>query len=242
MDQNEHALKPRHLGVPLGTSKMISEPMARLTQIEHISCTDTNTVSKRIQIKFHMTHVTEEFHLVDLKHFLSLWYVRYKPCTYLKSRLALSPNRLTRASTDPHHLKVLLGAFKIISESMVCLAQTVHLSCTDTNTISKQTKNEILLEPRHQGVPSGASKTISEPMVHSVQTVHLSCVKISTISKRTETGIHILEPRHQGVPSSASKMISDPMVHWAQTVHLSCVDTTTISKWTKMRFQMTQVT
>jgi hypothetical protein len=88
---------------------------------------------------------------------------------------------------DPHHLEVLLGAFKIISEPMVRLAYTVHLSCTNTNTISKRTKNEIQLEPRHQWVPSGVSKTISEPMVHSVQTVHLSCVKISTISKRTKT-------------------------------------------------------
>jgi hypothetical protein len=55
-----------------------------------------------------------------------------------------------------------LGAAKTISEPMVRLAQTMHLSCTDTNTISKQTENKILLEPRHLGVPSGASITIFE--------------------------------------------------------------------------------
>jgi hypothetical protein len=38
-DRNEHALRPRHLGV-------------------HESCIDTNTVSKQTKMRFHMTHVT----------------------------------------------------------------------------------------------------------------------------------------------------------------------------------------
>ena len=42
---------------------------------------------------------------------------------------------------------------------------SVHLSCTDTNTVSKQERSEIPHDPRHIGVPSGASKTIFEPMV-----------------------------------------------------------------------------
>jgi hypothetical protein len=37
---------PRHLGVPLGASKTIYEPMVRLTQTEHLSYTDANSVSK----------------------------------------------------------------------------------------------------------------------------------------------------------------------------------------------------
>ena len=45
----------------MGVCKMISEPMARLTQTVHLSCTDTNTVSKPKEVRFHMTHVTEEF-------------------------------------------------------------------------------------------------------------------------------------------------------------------------------------
>ena len=89
----------------------------------------------------------------------------------------------------PHHLVVPSGASKTISEPMVRLAQTMHLSCTAANTVSKQ-KREIPLDPRHLGVPSGASKTISDIMVCSVQTVQLSCVKISTISKQTETSFH----------------------------------------------------
>ena len=59
----------------------------------------------------------------------------------------------------------------MISEPMVQLAQTMHLSRTDTNTLSKQTKNEIPHDPCHLGVPTGASKMIFEPMVRSVQAI-----------------------------------------------------------------------
>jgi hypothetical protein len=41
---------------------------------------------------------------------------------------------------EPHYLGVPSGASKRISEPMVCLAQTVYLSCIDTNTVSKQTE------------------------------------------------------------------------------------------------------
>jgi hypothetical protein len=55
--QNDPALEPRHLGVPSGVSKSIFEPMVHLTQTGHLSCTDTNIVSKRTKTRFHMTHV-----------------------------------------------------------------------------------------------------------------------------------------------------------------------------------------
>jgi len=57
-DQNELPLEPRHLGVPSGASKMISEPMVRLAQTVRVSCTNTNTISKWTETRFHMTHVT----------------------------------------------------------------------------------------------------------------------------------------------------------------------------------------
>jgi hypothetical protein len=41
---------------------------------------------------------------------------------------------------DPRHLAIPLGASKTASEPMVRLAQTMHLSYSDTNTISKRTK------------------------------------------------------------------------------------------------------
>ena len=49
---------------------MISDPMVHLAQTVHISCIDANTVSKRTETRFHMTHVTYEFHRVRPKGFL----------------------------------------------------------------------------------------------------------------------------------------------------------------------------
>jgi hypothetical protein len=58
MDQNDVSLDPRHLGVPSGASKTISEPMLRSEQTVQLSYTDTNIVSKRTKMSFHLTHVT----------------------------------------------------------------------------------------------------------------------------------------------------------------------------------------
>jgi hypothetical protein len=109
--------------------------MVRLVQTMRLSCTDTNTVSKQKE-RFHLTHVTYEFHRVHPKRFSSLWYIRRKPCTYLASRLALSLNGLS------FHLSLVILEYhwmcpKWFSEPMIRLAQTVHLSCIDTNTVSK---------------------------------------------------------------------------------------------------------
>jgi hypothetical protein len=89
----EHSLGPRHLEVPSGVSNTISEPTVRLAQTVHLSCTDTNTISKQKEVRFHMIHITKKYHRVHPKRFPSLWYVRHKPRTYLASRLALSSNR-----------------------------------------------------------------------------------------------------------------------------------------------------
>ena len=72
--------------------------------------------------------------------FLSLWYVRHLPCTHLASRLAPSPNARNELRLEPLHRGVPSGASKMISDPMVHLVQTVHLSCTDANTVSKRTK------------------------------------------------------------------------------------------------------
>jgi hypothetical protein len=48
-----------------------------------LSCSDTNTVSKRTKTRFHMSRVTLEFHRVRPKWFPSLWNVRRKQCTHL---------------------------------------------------------------------------------------------------------------------------------------------------------------
>jgi hypothetical protein len=138
MDQTKLPLEPRHLGVPSSASKMISKPMVRSVQTMHLSCTDTKTVTKRTEMRFHTAHVTYVFYRVRPKLFMSLWYVQCIPKTYLASRLALSPNGPNRAPPDPRHLGVPSGASKTINEPMVRLTNTEHLSCTDANTSSKQ--------------------------------------------------------------------------------------------------------
>ena len=61
------------------------------------------------------------------KRFLSLWYVWRKPCTYLASNLALSPNRTKQASTWASSRRSTTIMSKMIFEPVVRLAQTVHL-------------------------------------------------------------------------------------------------------------------
>ena len=90
----------------------------------------------------------------------------------------------------PRHIGVPLGASKMTSEPMVCLTQTMHLSCTDTSTVSKRIETRFDMT-HYLRVPSGASKTISEPMVRLVQTMHLCCTDTNTVSKWTETRFHM---------------------------------------------------
>jgi hypothetical protein len=77
----------------------------------------------------------------------------------------------------------------MISEPMVRLTQTVHLSCTKINTIFKYTK--LSLEHRHLRVPSGAFKTIFELMVRLAQTVQLFGTDTNAVSSQKEVRFHI---------------------------------------------------
>jgi hypothetical protein len=70
-----------------------------LAQIVQPSCTYNNSISKWIEMRLHITHVTSEFHPVRSKRFSSWWYVRRKPCTYCVLRLAISLNGPKQVST-----------------------------------------------------------------------------------------------------------------------------------------------
>jgi hypothetical protein len=67
MDWNELPFEPRHLGVPSSASKMISEATVHLVQTMHLSCTETNTVSKQTETSFHLSLITQEYHPVHPK-------------------------------------------------------------------------------------------------------------------------------------------------------------------------------
>jgi hypothetical protein len=114
MDRIKFPLEPRHLGVPSGASKLIAVLMVRLAQNVHLPCTDTNIVSKRTKIIFHMTHVTLEFYRLCSKWFLSHLCVWRKPCTYVALRLTLSINKLKRASTWASSLLV-FGDWQLVT-------------------------------------------------------------------------------------------------------------------------------
>jgi hypothetical protein len=146
-------------------------------------------------------------------------------------------SKQTVLSLEPRHLVVPSGASKSIFELVVHLAQTVNLSCTNTNCLQRE-RSEIPHDPCHLGVPSGASQMIYVPMVRLTQTIHLSCVKISTMFERNEMSFHLSLVTlwyHQVRP----KWFSEPMLCLAQTTHLPCTDTNTVSIRKEARFHMT---
>ena len=57
MDRNELSVEPRHLAVPSGVSKMISEPMVRSTQTVHLSCVKISTISKWSELSLEPHHL-----------------------------------------------------------------------------------------------------------------------------------------------------------------------------------------
>jgi hypothetical protein len=67
MDQIELLLDPRRLGVQLGASKMISEPMVCLAQTMYLSCVKIKTISKWTEMSIYLTHVTYEYHQLHPK-------------------------------------------------------------------------------------------------------------------------------------------------------------------------------
>jgi hypothetical protein len=140
MDQNELSLLPHHLGVPSSASKMISEPMVCLVQTVHLSCVKISTITKWTKMSFRLCLIISEYHQVHLKWFLSLWYVQRKPCTYLASRLAQSPNGPKQTSTWASSSSNSIGCIQNNFLACGTFTEPVHLSCTYTNTVTKWTE------------------------------------------------------------------------------------------------------
>jgi hypothetical protein len=53
--------------VSSGVSKIVSEAIVRLVQTVDLSCTDSDTFSKRTKMRFYITHVTLQIHRVRPK-------------------------------------------------------------------------------------------------------------------------------------------------------------------------------
>jgi hypothetical protein len=139
MDQNELPLEPRHLGVPSGVSKMISNPMVRSVQ----TCTyiaPTLTLSPNGPKRDSKWPTHQEFHWVRPRWLSSLWNFRHKTTHLSCVKVSTIQTDSSKLPLEPRHLGLSSGASKMISEPMVHSAQTVHLYCTDTNFVSKRTK------------------------------------------------------------------------------------------------------
>jgi hypothetical protein len=136
MDRNKIPHDPRHLGVSSGVSKTIFKPMVCTVQTVHLSCVKISTMLKRTKMSFRLSLIAKEYHRVHLKRFRSLWYVRRKPCTYLASRLALSPYTLKQDATWPtspsYSIVCLqndfLSLWYVPHKQCTCLAPTLTLS------------------------------------------------------------------------------------------------------------------
>jgi hypothetical protein len=160
--------------------------MAHLAQTVHLSCSETNSISKRIETSFHLTLVTQEYHPVYPKQFMSLWYVWRKPSTYHAPKLTLSLKGTKGDSTSPTSPR---SSNRCIQNDFWVYG-TFGINCAPILNQEKHyfqmDRNELPFERHHLGVPFIVSKTISKPMVCLSQTVDLSCTNTNTISKQTE--------------------------------------------------------
>jgi hypothetical protein len=137
-DRHELPLELRHLRIPLRASKMISESMVHLVQTVHLYCTDTNTVSKRTKMRFHMTHPPRSS--IGCVHDDIRAYGTFSANRAPRQEQHYLEMDQNEVPLEPRHLGVQSGASKMIYEPMVCSAQTMHLSRIKISTISKRTK------------------------------------------------------------------------------------------------------
>jgi hypothetical protein len=134
MEQNKIPHDPRHLGVPLGASKMF-RAYVRTVRTMQLSCIKIGTISKRTKTSFHLV-----YHGVRPKRFLSLrtFHVNRAPLLH-RCWLCLQSDQ-NNIPNDPRHQEVPSGASKTISEPIVQSVQTMHIYCVKVSTISKLTE------------------------------------------------------------------------------------------------------
>jgi hypothetical protein len=121
-------------------SKMISKPIVRLVHTVHLYCTNTNTVSKHTEMRFHITH-SPRSSIGWIPHDFRADGTFYRNrAPFLQCDYRYLQTNSNKLPLEARHLRVSSGASKTISDPMVRLAQTMHLYCTDTNTVSKWTK------------------------------------------------------------------------------------------------------
>ena len=161
MDRSEIPYDTRHLGVPLGVSKLISYHMVRSMQTVQLCCIKISTISEQTKSSLHLSLFNYEYHQMRLKWFLSLWCIRRKPCTYLLPKLTLSLNEPKQDSiwhkSSRSYIRCVLidfWAYRMFhAKRASILHQDYHYLQIDWT--------ELPLEPLHLGVQTGVSKMVS---------------------------------------------------------------------------------
>jgi hypothetical protein len=159
MDRKQLPLEPRQLGGPSGASTTISDPMVRLAQTVHLSCSDTNTISKRTKTRFHMRHINWSsigFVQNDIQAYGTLAQTVHLSCVKIStiSKWNETSFHMSLIILDFHRVRAkhFLSPWSIWRKPCTYLALTLILSLMYWN--------EIPHEPSHLGVPSDVSKTI----------------------------------------------------------------------------------
>jgi hypothetical protein len=145
MNWIELPIEPRHLGVPSGASKMISEPVVSSAQTVQICCIKFSSISNELnQASTRASSSRSSIGCVQNDFWADGMFstnharILHRHQHYLQ----MDQNEI---SHDPCHLGVPSGVFKIIFEVVVRSAQTVHLSCVKITTIFKRTESSFHL-------------------------------------------------------------------------------------------------
>jgi hypothetical protein len=102
-------------------------PMVHSSQTVHLSCAKIKTISEWIEMTFYLIHVAKECNQLLLKWFLSLWYIQHKSCTYLTSRLMVSPYGPKQDSTWPKSHRSTIGCVKMYVQRKPCIYLVLRL-------------------------------------------------------------------------------------------------------------------
>ena len=130
-DQTELSVEPLHLEVPLAAQTMVSDPMVHQLQTVHLSCNETHTVSIQTKARFHMTIGSPYETHTSFRRSIGCFQIDFRAYGTFHANHAPTLHQdqhylQTECPLEPLYLRVPSRASKI------------YLSCTKTNTISKE--------------------------------------------------------------------------------------------------------
>jgi hypothetical protein len=107
---------------------------------EQTICTDTNTVPKRTEMRFHMTHSPRSSIRCVQHDFRADGTFGTNRAPFLRQDYHYLQTNSNKLPLELCHLGVSSGATNTNSEPTVRSEKTVHLYRTDSNTVSKRTE------------------------------------------------------------------------------------------------------